>query len=70
VPAARVSHPSPLPPPAGSPSALGAQALEQLPDRRGQALVRGDLGHPCRVAASGRDLEQGQNGDGGRLVLV
>lgn len=49
---------------------LRAQAVEQALDRGRQAFVCGNLGYPACVAARGGDLEQGQDGDGRRLVLV
>lgn len=49
---------------------LCSQALEQLLDRRGEALIGTYLGHPCRVPPSRGDLQEGQYGDGRRLMLV
>lgn len=52
------------------PAVLRAQALEQRADRRRQALVGGRGRGPGGVAADGRDAQQSQDGDAGRLVLV
>ena len=49
---------------------LGAQALEQGPDRLAQAGVGGGLAGPGGVPARRQDGEQGEDGDTGRLALV
>ncbi len=54
----------------GKPAMLSPESLEKGFDGLGEPLVRNRLRSPSRVSAGGRNREESQDGDAGRLMLV